>query len=101
VAPHTLFFFYASRFRPFLIIEGRAGLHSWNHGQCCCAGSRIFVQAGVYDEFLKRFTAKSKSIQLGDPFAKKTDQGPQVSKIQYDVRPSPSPLPASSSNDFF
>lgn len=56
----------------------------WNHGQCCCAGSRIFVQAGVYDEFLKRFTAKSKSIKLGDPFASNTDQGPQVSKIQYD-----------------
>ncbi|KAI9461069.1 aldehyde dehydrogenase domain-containing protein [Russula earlei] len=56
----------------------------WNHGQCCCAGSRIFVQSGIYDEFLKRFTAKSKSIKLGDPFAKASDQGPQVSQIQFD-----------------
>ncbi|KAJ7606683.1 aldehyde dehydrogenase domain-containing protein [Roridomyces roridus] len=56
----------------------------WNHGQACCAGSRIFVQAGIYDEFLKRFTAKAQSIQVGDPFAPGIDQGPQVSQIQYD-----------------
>jgi len=56
----------------------------WNHGQACCAGSRIFVQAGIYDEFMKRFTAKARSIQVGDPFGKGIDQGPQVSQIQYD-----------------
>jgi len=59
--------------------------HSWNHGQACCAGSRIFVQAGIYDEFLKRFTEKARSIKVGDPFGEGTDQGPQVSQIQYDV----------------
>ena len=58
---------------------------SWNQGQVCCAGSRIFVQAGIYDEFLKRFTAKAKSIKVGDPFGNGIDQGPQVSQIQYDV----------------
>ena len=58
---------------------------SWNHGQACCAGSRIFVQAGIYDEFLKRFSAKASSIKVGDPFGEGTDQGPQVSQIQYDV----------------
>ncbi|KAF8502678.1 Aldehyde/histidinol dehydrogenase [Russula emetica] len=45
----------------------------FNHGQCCCAGSRIFVQSGIYDEFLKRFTAKSQSIKLGDPFFEDED----------------------------
>ena len=59
---------------------------SWNHGQACCAGSRIFVQAGIYDEFLKKFTEKAKAIKVGDPFAKDSYQGPQVSQIQYDVR---------------
>ena len=58
---------------------------SWNQGQVCCAGSRIFVQAGIYDEFLKRFTAKAQSIKVGDPFGKGIDQGPQVSQIQYEV----------------
>ncbi|KAI6040399.1 aldehyde dehydrogenase [Pisolithus marmoratus] len=56
----------------------------FNQGQCCVAGSRIFVQEGIYDEFLKRFTEKTRSIKVGDPFAPDTFQGPQVSKIQYD-----------------
>ncbi|KAI6013728.1 aldehyde dehydrogenase [Pisolithus microcarpus] len=56
----------------------------FNQGQCCIAGSRIFVQEGIYDEFLKRFTEKSRSIKVGDPFTPDTFQGPQVSKIQYE-----------------
>ncbi len=63
----------------------RSFLFSWNHGQACCAGSRIFVQASIYDEFLARFVAKAKSIKVGDPFAEDIDQGPQVSQQQYDV----------------
>jgi aldehyde dehydrogenase (NAD+) len=58
---------------------------SWNHGQTCCAGSRIFVQEGIYDEFLKRFTEKTRSLKVGDPFAPDTFQGPQVSEIQFNV----------------
>jgi len=58
---------------------------SWNHGQACCAGSRIFVQDGIYDEFVKRFTEKARAIKIGDPFSEGVDQGPQVSQIQYDV----------------
>lgn len=61
------------------------GTVSWNHGQACCAGSRIFVQEGIYDEFVERFTAKTKELKLGDPFASDSYQGPQVSQIQYDV----------------
>ncbi|KAI0259301.1 aldehyde dehydrogenase [Gloeopeniophorella convolvens] len=56
----------------------------WNHGQCCCAGSRIFVQAGIYDKFLAAFTAKTASLKLGDPFAHDSYQGPQVSQVQFD-----------------
>ncbi|KAJ7902052.1 aldehyde dehydrogenase domain-containing protein [Mycena olivaceomarginata] len=56
----------------------------WNHGQACCAGSRVYVQAGIYDEFLRRFTEKTKKINVGDPFAPGVDQGPQVSQQQYD-----------------
>ncbi|KAG1736643.1 aldehyde dehydrogenase domain-containing protein [Suillus paluster] len=55
----------------------------WNHGQTCCAGSRIFVQEGIYDEFLKRFTEKTRSLKVGDPFAPDTFQGPQVSEVQF------------------
>jgi len=56
----------------------------FNHGQTCCAGTRLFVQAGIYDEFLKRLIAKAKALKLGDPFHEGIDQGPQVSQIQYD-----------------
>lgn len=59
---------------------------SWNHGQACCAGSRIYVQAGIYDAFLKKFTEKTESLKVGDPFALDSDQGPQVSEVQYEVR---------------
>lgn len=60
-------------------------IRSWNHGQTCCAGSRIFVQEGIYDEFLKRFTEKARSLKVGDPFHPETFQGPQVSEIQFNV----------------
>ncbi|KAL0572816.1 hypothetical protein V5O48_009144 [Marasmius crinis-equi] len=56
----------------------------WNHGQACIAGSRIYVQSGIYDKFLENFTEKTRSIKLGDPFAPGTYQGPQVSNIQRD-----------------
>ncbi|EKM60318.1 uncharacterized protein PHACADRAFT_246179 [Phanerochaete carnosa HHB-10118-sp] len=56
----------------------------WNHGQTCCAGSRIFVHAKIYDEFLARFTERTKQVKVGDPFSPETYQGPQVSQQQYD-----------------
>ncbi|KAJ6541010.1 aldehyde dehydrogenase domain-containing protein [Mycena vulgaris] len=56
----------------------------WKHGQACCMGSHIFVQAGIYDKFLEAFTKKTASINVGDPFAPGVDQGPQVNQIQYD-----------------
>ncbi|SCZ99326.1 BZ3500_MvSof-1268-A1-R1_Chr3-1g05949 [Microbotryum saponariae] len=56
----------------------------FNHGQACCAGSRIFVQEGIYDKFLEALTAKVKTIKVGSPFAADTFQGPQTSQLQYD-----------------
>ena len=56
---------------------------SFSHGQSCSAGSRIFVQSSIYDEFLERFTA-SQGIKLGDPSTPGTHQGPQISQAQYD-----------------
>ncbi|KAK3712780.1 aldehyde dehydrogenase (NAD(P)(+)) ald5 [Vermiconidia calcicola] len=56
----------------------------FNHGQCCCAGSRIYVQESIYDEFIKRFKERASKNVVGDPFAKDTFQGPQVSQLQFD-----------------
>lgn len=56
----------------------------YNQGQVCCAGSRIFVQEGIYDKFVELFKAKAKQTVVGDPFAEDTFQGPQVSQLQFD-----------------
>lgn len=56
----------------------------FNHGQCCCAGTRIFVQEGIYDQFLEAFKKRAQQNKVGDPFAEDTFQGPQVSQLQYD-----------------
>ncbi|XP_037051170.1 aldehyde dehydrogenase X, mitochondrial-like [Bradysia coprophila] len=49
-----------------------------NHGQVCCAGSRTFVQEGIYDEFVKRSVELAKKRKVGNPFAPDTVQGPQI-----------------------
>jgi len=55
-----------------------------NQGQCCCAGSRLFVQEKAYDEFVSRLADKAKARRLGDPFDSATEQGPQVDQAQFD-----------------
>src|SRR5580658_7388744 len=53
-------------------------------GQCCTAGSRLFVEEKVRQEFVERLAEKSKERKLGDPLDPKTEQGPQVSQEQMD-----------------
>jgi aldehyde dehydrogenase (NAD+) len=55
----------------------------FNQGQCCCAGSRLFVEDKVHDEFIERVVAKARSQKVGDPFTPDTTQGPQVSEEQF------------------
>eukprot|EP00992_Anisonema_acinus_P014898 TRINITY_DN9513_c0_g1_i2.p1 TRINITY_DN9513_c0_g1~~TRINITY_DN9513_c0_g1_i2.p1 ORF type:complete len:491 (+),score=116.74 TRINITY_DN9513_c0_g1_i2:66-1538(+) len=64
------------------VASATAGIY-FNHGQVCSAGSRIFVQEGIYDEFVKRFVVAAGKIRLGDQFGENTDQGPQVDEIQF------------------
>ncbi|KAL7902869.1 aldehyde dehydrogenase [Trichoderma sp. SZMC 28014] len=56
----------------------------YTSGQICCAGSRILVQEGIYDEFVKRFKERALKNKLGNPFDEQTFQGPQVSQLQFD-----------------
>ena len=55
-----------------------------NQGQCCCAGSRLFVEEKIHDEFVERLVDKAKTRRIGDPFDPQTEQGPQVDKNQFD-----------------
>uniref|UniRef100_A0A336JYT1 CSON002400 protein n=1 Tax=Culicoides sonorensis TaxID=179676 RepID=A0A336JYT1_CULSO len=54
-----------------------------NHGQNCCAGSRTFVQEGIYDDFVKKAAEMAKNRVVGDPFKKETQQGPQVDEEMF------------------
>ncbi|KAK4486876.1 hypothetical protein RD792_006184 [Penstemon davidsonii] len=55
-----------------------------NKGEVCVAGSRVFVQQGIYDKFLIKLVEKAKSWVVGDPFDPNVHQGPQVDKNQYE-----------------
>jgi aldehyde dehydrogenase (NAD+) len=56
----------------------------FNHGQCCCAGSRVFVEEKIYDQFVERSGARARKRTVGDPFDPATEQGPQVDQAQFD-----------------
>ena len=65
-------------------IEGAHFALFFNQGQCCCAGSRVFVEEKAYDEFVERSARRAKARTVGDPFDPKTEQGPQVDDVQFD-----------------
>lgn len=56
----------------------------FNQGQCCCAGSRLFVEDAIYDEVVARLASRAKAQKVGDPFDPETTQGPQISQEQAD-----------------
>jgi len=53
-------------------------------GQCCTAGSRLFVEEKVHREFVSLLAEKAKQRRIGDPLDQDTEQGPQVSQEQLD-----------------
>jgi len=55
----------------------------FNQGQCCCAGSRLFVEKGIHKEFVKELTSRAQQRKLGNPFDPSTTQGPQIDSDQF------------------
>ncbi|GLB45323.1 putative aldehyde dehydrogenase family protein [Lyophyllum shimeji] len=57
----------------------------YNSGQACIAGSRIYVHAGIYQDFLDSFTETVLNLEklIGNPFAENTQQGPLVSAVHF------------------
>ncbi len=64
-------------------VEGSHFALFFNQGQCCCAGSRAFVEEKVYDEFVERSAERAKRRRVGDPLERTTEQGPQVDNDQF------------------
>lgn len=56
----------------------------FNKGEICVAGTRVFVQDGIYDEFLLKLKEKAKNWVVGDPLDPNSHQGPQADKAQYE-----------------
>jgi len=60
-------------------------------GQSCIAGSRLYIQSKIYDEFLNKLILKAKKIKLGTPMAKDTQMGPlnsfkQLENIEKNIK---------------
>lgn len=56
----------------------------FNQGQVCCAGSRLFLEKSIHDEFMSKLLARVAKMQQGDGMDVKTQIGPQVSKDQQE-----------------
>ena len=54
----------------------------YNHGQNCSAGTRIFVQSSIYEEFIEKFIEQTKKIKIGVGTEKGIDMGPLISRKQ-------------------
>jgi len=55
----------------------------FNQGQCCCAGSRVYVHESIYDEFVEKSIKAAENRKVGDPFTE-VDQGPQIDRLQFE-----------------
>ena len=56
----------------------------FNQGQVCCAGSRLYVQEGIYDEFVAKAKEKFAAVKVGDPLDPETQMGSQINKRQLE-----------------
>jgi aldehyde dehydrogenase (NAD+) len=66
-------------------VKGSSAGIFFNSGQVCSAGSRILVQEGVYDAFVAKLVARSKSLKVGDPRDEATYMGPLISQKQLNT----------------
>jgi phenylacetaldehyde dehydrogenase len=65
-----------------LAIAGAASAIFFNHGQCCCAGSRLYVEKEVFDKVVDGIAEQAKKIKVGRGLDASTDMGPLVSEEQ-------------------
>jgi phenylacetaldehyde dehydrogenase len=63
-------------------IAGAASAIFFNHGQCCCAGSRLYVENSIFDKVVEGVAEHAKKINVGSGLDPATDMGPLVSAEQ-------------------
>src|SRR5439155_1223326 len=57
----------------------------YNKGEVCAAGSRLFLEEKIHDDFMAKLTDRVKTLKVGDPMDKATRMGPVVSKQQMET----------------
>jgi phenylacetaldehyde dehydrogenase len=65
-------------------IAGAANAIFFNHGQCCCAGSRLFVHRSQFDQVVEGVAELAREIPVGPGMHPDSGMGPMVSQIQQD-----------------
>jgi phenylacetaldehyde dehydrogenase len=63
-------------------IQGAANAIFFNHGQCCCAGSRLLVEQDIFQDVVDGVAKQAKKIKLGPGLSADTQMGPLVSEEQ-------------------
>jgi len=63
-------------------LKGCIGSVFFNQGQVCCAGTRLFVESSIYDDFVGKLTDKVKKIKVGPGLNEESTMGPLVSDEQ-------------------
>jgi len=65
-------------------VKGAASAIFFNHGQCCCAGSRLYVEKPIFEKFVEGVAEQAKAIKLGPGLHPGTQMGPMVSSEQFE-----------------
>ena len=66
-------------------VSGAILANFYSTGQVCSNGTRVFVQSGILDNFLKRLTERLELAVIGDPQDERTNFGPMVSERQLGI----------------
>lgn len=67
-----------------IAIDGAASAIFFNHGQCCCAGSRLYVEESIFDKVIEGVADRAKKIRVRPGLDPESDMGPLVSQEQLD-----------------
>jgi len=67
-----------------MAMDGAANAIFFNHGQCCCAGSRLMVEQEIFDKVVEGVSKRAQKIRMGPGLSPDTDMGPLVSQEQLD-----------------
>ena len=68
------------------IVTGTLQSVFFNSGQTCSAGSRLYVQRGLYDQAVEAVAKAANEMVIGDPLDTSITQGPQISRGQLESR---------------